>query len=456
MKKVFKLICLICLMFSGITLVKASSASISVSSSSSKIVVGKTFNVTIKVSSSTTLGSWEFTPSYDSSKLKLTSGETSVADVGDGKIKSKTYSYKFKAISTGTAKISVKSYGAVDWNESKMSVNVSSKSVSIVTQADIEASYSKNNNLKSLSIEGLKLSPSFSKDTTKYTVEASSNTTSINIKASVEDSKSSIKGTGKHEVSEGENKFNITVTAQNGSSKTYTIIVNVIDSNPITVKIDNEEYTVVKRESNLETPEGFEKTTIKINDQNIPAFYNKTNNYTLVGLSKDGDIELYLYDEKNNKYSKYIEVILNEMKIAPLPIDKTFDDSYKKTSIKIGETIFDALKMDASDFYIIHTKDLVTGKDDYYTYDSVSNTMIRYNDDNTKPLKQKILEYKKMILFLGIETVLIIIILVCILINKARNNKKEKEILKQKELEKKKESKKKKEVKKDEKKKQDN
>jgi hypothetical protein len=56
--------------------VKAASATISVSSSTSKVVVGNTFTVTIKISSSTSLGSWEFTPSYNTKLFKLTSGET--------------------------------------------------------------------------------------------------------------------------------------------------------------------------------------------------------------------------------------------------------------------------------------------------------------------------------------------------------------------------------------------
>ena len=215
----------IILSFTSISPLYAASASISVSSSASKVVVGNTFSVTIKVSSSSALGAWEFTPSYDKGRFKLVSGETTVADVANnGSTKSKSYSYKFKAIASGSGTISVKSYGVIDWNKKTMSVSVSSRTISVITQSELEASYSKNNNLKSLSIDGLKLSPSFNKNTTKYTAEASSNTTKINIKASVEDSRSRLSGTGSKSVVEGENKFNITVTAENGSSKTYTII----------------------------------------------------------------------------------------------------------------------------------------------------------------------------------------------------------------------------------------
>ena len=67
----------IMLFFIHLTPLLASSATISVSSSSKKVVVGNTVTVTIKVKSSSYFGTIEFTPSYDKSKLKLTSGSSS-------------------------------------------------------------------------------------------------------------------------------------------------------------------------------------------------------------------------------------------------------------------------------------------------------------------------------------------------------------------------------------------
>lgn len=117
-----------------------------------------------------------------------------------------------------------------------MKVTTNSKTVKVITQAELEASYSKDNNLKSLSINGLKLEPSFNKDTTDYKVTAESNTTEIKINAALSDSKASLSGTGIFKVTEGENKFTITVEAENGSVKKYNILVNVTDPNPITAK----------------------------------------------------------------------------------------------------------------------------------------------------------------------------------------------------------------------------
>ena len=75
MKKVIKLFSTLfislLLIFSHTMNVNDASGTISVSSSTSKVVVGNTFNVTVKISSGTALGSWEWTISYDKNKLKL-------------------------------------------------------------------------------------------------------------------------------------------------------------------------------------------------------------------------------------------------------------------------------------------------------------------------------------------------------------------------------------------------
>ena len=55
----------IMLFFINLTPLLASSATVSVSSSSNKVVVGNTVTVNIKVKSSSYFGTIEFTPSYD-------------------------------------------------------------------------------------------------------------------------------------------------------------------------------------------------------------------------------------------------------------------------------------------------------------------------------------------------------------------------------------------------------
>ena len=428
MKKIFKNISLlfvgILFTFVGMYNVYAASASIKVSSSTSQVVVGKEFSVTITISSSAGLGSWEFTPDYDKGKFKLVSGDSYVVDYGV-RIKSRSYSYKFKAIGTGSGKISVKSARAEEYDgEKEMGVSVSSKTVKVITQAEKQASYSKDNNLKSLSIDGLELSPAFASGTTEYTANADANTEQININAKANDSKASVSGAGAHAVVEGENKFSIIVTAENGSTKTYNLTVNVVDPNPINVTVDGVEYVVVKRESSLTCPEGYEKNNIQINEMEVPAFYSEINNYTLVGLRSSEGISLFLYDKDKNEYQKYDEVKLDQLKLFPLEMDLNLGDEYKKTSITINDKSFLSLRRGNSKYSIIHARNLETGKDNYYTYDSDTNAAIIYTDEDIKPLKEKLDKSMKIILALAAETVLMVIILICVIISKARYKKK--------------------------------
>lgn len=428
LKRILVFVLLITLTFTNITKIYAASGKISVSSSTSKIVVGKTFTVTVKVSASIPIGTWEYSISYDKSKFKLESGQSYVADYGNGSKTSATYTYKFKAIATGSGKITVSNPLILDYkDESKISASVGSTTVKVITQAELESSYSKNNNLSSLSVEGYTLEPKFNSSTLEYKVDAGANVEKVTVKATKEDSKASIAGTGTHEVSEGENKINITVTAENGSTKTYTLLINVTDPNPINVTINDKEYVIIKREGNLKSPENYTKKTITINEQQIPAFYNEINNYTLVGLKdKDGNNKLFIYDENNNTYTEYNELLLNQMKIIPLPIDKTFDN-YKKELLTINENIYEALKLNNSDIYIIHARDLETGKDDYYSYDKETNTIIRYNEDILLPYKKelkKLDKYEKIIILLLTETVIVFILLIILLISNIKKKKK--------------------------------
>lgn len=418
--------------------VDAASANVKVTTNKSQVVVGNTFTVTTKISGSD-LGSWQWTLSYDTKKFKLVSGGN-VFFFSESGENQKTKTWTLKAIAKGSGNITVKAAGAFSYkNESAIKVTTNSKTVKVITQAELEASYSKDNNLKSLSMDGLKLEPSFNKDTTDYKVTAESNTTEIKINAALSDSKASLSGTGTFKVTEGENKFTITVEAENGSVKKYNILINVTDPNPITAKINDKDYTVVKRESNLTKPEDYEKKEITINDQKVPAFYNEVNNFTLVGLKNaEGDISLFLYDSETNTFSEYKEIKLDQLKLYPLSIDREIDN-YKLSKITINDIEFDALVLDNSDYAIIHAQNMNNGTNDYYTYDKKTNTVITYTDETLKPLQEKINKYEKMILLLTGETVLVFFILICILISKIRHTKKRKRLhkmmMEQKELE---------------------
>jgi uncharacterized repeat protein (TIGR02543 family) len=84
---------------------------------------------------------------------------------------------------------------------------------------------SSNNDLASLSVSSGTLSPVFNAATTDYTSTVLNNVSSLTITAAAADAKATVAGIGVKTLNEGDNSFQIVVTAQSGSTKTYTLIV---------------------------------------------------------------------------------------------------------------------------------------------------------------------------------------------------------------------------------------
>ena len=85
---------------------------------------------------------------------------------------------------------------------------------------------SPNNKLSSLSVSGFTLTPGFSMDTEQYTLVVDPSVTEVNVSASQAESHAQISGTGTVSLTEASTAVSITVTAQNGSTRTYRITIN--------------------------------------------------------------------------------------------------------------------------------------------------------------------------------------------------------------------------------------
>ena len=410
MKKCIKGLSFIVVLFSALLFifnVKAANATISISGSSTA-VVGNTITVTVTLSSSTSLGSWDFTVGYDTSKLRLTysdaeSSQRAVGYVSRAGQTSKSYTFKFKTLSKGTANIYINSAEVYDFNENKMSVSKGTKSITLKTQQEIQASYSKNNYLKDLSVDGYEISPKFDKDTLEYSVELDSTIEKINISAIVEDKTANVSGIGKKELIEGENVIDIIVTAQNGNTRKYVLKANVKEQNPINVEINGKKYTVVKRKKVLTIPDNFTETTVVINNEEIPAFYNEITKYTVVGLKdEEGKIDLFLYDLNSGKYTLYQELNFNSNKLFLLDVPNNIPEGLKKVKITINDKKIDSYKFDYSDiYYIIYGMNLNTGNKDFYMYDSEEHTIQRYDTTMLDKVTQEKDKYLTIVIVLS-------------------------------------------------------
>ena len=414
------LISLFCLLVIPKT-VFAASGKINVSGTST-VVVGNNVTVTVTLSSSTLIGSWEMSLNYDKNYLQLRSatsesnGIRMAASTATG-VKSKSYTFTFKTLKKGSTSVSVGGYLAYAYADlSEISLSSNSKKINIITQAELEASYSKNNNLASLGVEGFTLTPEFNENTLEYSVIVPEDTKNVNITGTVQDKKASITGVGVQQVNQGNNKFLVTVKAENGSEKTYTINVDVKDENPIEVTVGDKKYTVVKIKENLPIASLYNEYSIKINEFDIPAYKNDYTGLVLVGLKNaEGNISLFIYDDENNSYKEYNELKSSQITIYPLKPEENVE-GYKKGNVKIQDIDVEGFYLNEdSDFFVIYGVNVETGDKGFYMYDKKMQTLIKYNDELSSLLSEKIKLYTYIIIgFISLSVVMLIIIIVLV------------------------------------------
>ena len=410
-------------------IVNAASGSINIASSST-VVVGNKVTVTVTISSGTKMGSWQMSLNYDKSYLQLTNstardGGTFMIDYAeDPGVLKKTYTFTFKTLKSGTTKLSVDGYRAyVSSDLSALSLSANTKQIRIITQAELEASYSKNNNLSTLEVEGFTLTPEFKTDVLEYSVVVPENTKEVNIKANVQDKRASVNGIGTQAVNPGANKFSVVVRAQSGAEKTYVINVEVKDENPINVAVNGKNYTVVKIKENLPAASLYTETTININGFEIPAYKNNNTNLVLVGLKdEEGNISLYIYNKDKNEYQEYNEIGVNKITIYPLTSNEEIK-GYKKDTITINGVKVDGYYYTKdSDYVIIYGINVETGDKGFYMYDKKMQSLIKYNDEYIIDLSKKIELYSYIII--GFSGVFILMIIIMIALAKKRSGKK--------------------------------
>lgn len=425
-------------------IVNAASGSINIASSST-VVVGNKVTVTVTISSGTKMGSWQMSLNYDKSYLQLTSstardGGTFMIDYAeDPGVLKKTYTFTFKTLKSGTTKLSVDGYRAyVSSDLSALSLSANTKQIRIITQAELEASYSKNNNLSALEVEGFTLTPEFKTDVLEYSVVVPENTKEVNIKASVQDKRASVNGIGTQAVNPGANKFSVVVRAQSGAEKTYVINVEVKDENPINVTVNGKNYTVVKIKENLPAASLYTETTININGFEIPAYKNDNTNLVLVGLKdEEGNISLFIYNKDKNEYLEYNEIGVNKITIYPLSSNEEIK-GYTKDTITINGVKVDGYYYTKdSNYVIIYGINVETGDKGFYMYDKKMQSLIKYNDEYIIDLNKKIELYSYIII--GFSGVFILMIIIMIALAKKKSGKKKKQKSIEKEIPKKEE-----------------
>ena len=245
--------------FSNVKAAGSYSASVGASS----LTIGKTTTLTIKTSNA-------------EGRFSITSSNSSVVSVDKSSIwVSSSEGITLTAKGAGSATITIKPESVSDTD---LNLITNKKTISITVKDNTTNNNTNNNTnnttksgdatLKSITIGSKKYSGKSLKNTISYTANA--DVASIKINAEKNNSKATISGTGTKSLKEGEtNKFIITVTAENGTKKNYTL-------NIIRLAKENNEPNIIDEKASQEESkqEELKLTSIVIKDVELNTTFS--------------------------------------------------------------------------------------------------------------------------------------------------------------------------------------
>lgn len=383
----------------ALNIIIVGAASFSVSRSASSVSPGGSFTVTISAS-----GAGQFSVSASngsvssssvwvdgSASVTCTAGQAGTTTVTVTAIDATGYDESPITGSQSTS-VSIKSPASSSGSSSSSSSNNSSSSTTTTVQ-EPEVKKSSEKNLSSLSVSEGTLSPKFSAGTTTYKVDLTNEVKKLTISAKAKDSKARVSGTGEKELKIGENNFTVTVTAEDGSKKTYTISVYVTEKPTQFVKLGDQSLGILNDLSKVDVPKGFEKTTIKIDDKDVTALQNKDLGLTLLYLqTEDEKTGFYIYDVDNNKVLRQYQTLTVNGKtyvIMDAPENLEEVQGLEKSTIKIGDLEMNGWKFNEetlSHYTLVYLMN-DAGESGLYTYEDTEGTLQKYTPveekDNT-------------------------------------------------------------------------
>lgn len=203
----------------------------------------------------------------------------------------------------------------------------------------------------SLYVEGYTMQPTFSKTTYSYNLTVPSNVTSVIIGGKKGDSNQTITGFGKKKLEYGDNRARVIVTAQDGSSRTYEIMIHRTDDRTgdtslksLSVSNTNIKYEEGKTTYEATVSRSVDSVLITGRTTDINATLNGTgkkslvigeNNFTLTVTSSGG--KTATYNIKITRSTEELQTITNSSKLLSLKVNNlVLDLSNNKTKWLYG------------------------------------------------------------------------------------------------------------------------
>ena len=412
---------------------KSNATSISITPSNPK--VGDTITVTVSISNVNTASITANVSGAVSGTIKVVGGDLSGAPSSYSKSES------FYCSKEGNVTVSVLESSSAVLNGNYVDVGAS-KTVNVTTNSSSSNNNSNNNNSNNstnnansnavnntttksnnANLKNLGITPNdfkgFKATTTLYNVKVPNNVDSVKVYATAQDSKAKVSGTGNQKLKIGENVLKVTVTAEDGTQKNYTINVtreevssqneienNEIEDNSQEEQDEPQEVSQVEGDLVKLEIEGFElnpeyskdiyEYTLDINSDltelNVIAEgASHAVEVEVVGNKdlKDGEnvITILVYNTETKQNTTY-QIIVNKMNVDLETLNTTLNDAIKKANlirtIILGVIIF--IIVGIVIFIVVRYK-YKTKEDDEYEEIEEEN---RINLDNEEELFSRV------------------------------------------------------------------
>ncbi|MCR0201530.1 cadherin-like beta sandwich domain-containing protein [[Clostridium] innocuum] len=256
-----------------------------------------------------------------------------------------------------------------------------------------EKKLSSNANLASLSISQGTLSPKFSASKTQYTVNLNGDVSSIKVNATAADSKAVVYGTGTKSLKPGKNTISVSVAAEDGSTKEYTITVNVDETPLVYVSYNGAKLGFVRSLDGVDKPaKSFEAVKIKVDGKEVKAWKSNLLKKTVVYLQDDKTKEknYYIYNTDTNTVETMLRpmaLLGNNVFVVDVPKNLQTREGMNFTTVKIdnyelnGWTFKDTAFENYALIYVMDEK----GNMVYYQYEATEKTLQLYSGAATIP-----------------------------------------------------------------------
>ncbi len=387
------------------TYVLAATGSVTFTAKTNSVNVGQEVTLTFTYKS-TSVGSGKASITYDSElfTLKEISGggiyNANAAGIvqytfsDTSKKSSLSFDCVFVAKKAGSCSFRLDSSDLTTFDEEPFSVPSQTVTVSCKDPAQ-----SGNADLAYLRPSAGTLVPAFAPNVTEYTITVPYTVTSLLLTTDSKDQNAQVAVNGSSTMKVGKNTRTVTVTAPNGTTKTYTITItrspeqNTGDNttttrppveDPLEVTVDGKNMTVADSQPAVELPAGYAWEPLDVNGSMVPAAVNKDNGLTLLYLTDTAanTSALYIYD-KEGQFTPFAPLTAtNQYVLLTIPEGMT-----PPVGAAIADTAIGDIPVKAFVYEDTALQDLLvvyavgpTGHTGLYTYDKTDGSLQLYRE----------------------------------------------------------------------------